>query len=394
MGLVNAAVGDGRPQAWNGWPTCGCLCGGRSSCGRSSLTTAAPDGATNNFEMHRIVFCASIPHSTRAMSAATFQCCHHVNTVAEPTYRISGHESFACRYTWLPKAVRGLKDNSKLFSDDEKAMVDLGVGKNMVRSIRFWAQVAGVMDTPSRGMGHSLSGFGRALLGEGGHDPFLEDLRTLWLIHWNLSTDTKTPLLAWDFLLNRWQEPELVPSVIIKTLHKEAARLDDGLSAVTIDQHWDTFLHTYVRTRGRKGEIQEDNLDSPLTELELIVRVGERLGDGNGGRAESVYAFRREEKPDITPELFVYSLNDFWNKRHPMESTLSFREIAHGHGSPGQIYKLPEEDVRARVERLAEQTNDCFTYVESALLQKVQRNERRESLDLLNDIFDGRRNHV
>ena len=23
-------------------------------------------------------------------------------------YRISGHESFPCRYSWLPKAVRGL----------------------------------------------------------------------------------------------------------------------------------------------------------------------------------------------------------------------------------------------------------------------------------------------
>ena len=289
--------------------------------------------------------------------------------------------------------MRGLTDNPKLFSDDEKAMVDLGVGKNMVRSIRFWAQVAGVVDTPARGMGHSLSRFGLALLGEGGHDPFLEDLRTLWLIHWNLSTDTKAPLLAWDFLLNRWQEPELVPSVIIKTLQKEAARLDDGLSAVTIDQHWDAFLHTYVRTRGRKGEVQEDNLDSPLTELELIVRVGERPVDKDAGRAEPIYAFRREEKPDITPELFVYSLNDFWNKRHAAESTMTFREVAHGHGSPGQIYKLPEDDVRARVERLAQQTKNFFSYTESANLQIVQRHERRESIELLDDVFRQEEEH-
>jgi hypothetical protein len=62
---------------------------------------------------------------------------------AEKVYRISGHESFPCRYTWLPKAVRGLRENPKLFSDDADAMVNLGVGKNMVRSIRFWSQVAG-----------------------------------------------------------------------------------------------------------------------------------------------------------------------------------------------------------------------------------------------------------
>jgi len=49
-------------------------------------------------------------------------------------YRVSGHESFPCRYSWLPKAVRGLAENPMIFSDEDAAMVTLGVGKNMVRS--------------------------------------------------------------------------------------------------------------------------------------------------------------------------------------------------------------------------------------------------------------------
>jgi hypothetical protein len=60
-------------------------------------------------------------------------------------------------------------------------MVELGVGKNMARSIRFWAQAQGVITSPARGTGHELTPFGRALLGPGGHDEFLEDIRTLWL---------------------------------------------------------------------------------------------------------------------------------------------------------------------------------------------------------------------
>ena len=59
-----------------------------------------------------------------------------------PTYRISGHETVSCRYTWLPKAVKCLRENLTLFSDEPNAMVALGVGKNMVRSIRFWSQPA------------------------------------------------------------------------------------------------------------------------------------------------------------------------------------------------------------------------------------------------------------
>lgn len=302
-------------------------------------------------------------------------------------YRISGHESFSCRYTWLPKAVRGVNENPKLFSDEEKAMVALGLGKNMVRSVRFWAQVAGMTTSGTKGGGHTLTDMGRVLLSEGGLDPFLEDIRTLWLIHWNLSTDTKNPLLAWDFLLNRWHEPELVPSAVLRALEKEATMHDDAPSPVTIDQHWDTFLHTYVPTRGRKGEVQEDNLDCPLVELGLIVRVGERSVDKAAGRAEPILAFRREEKPDITAELFIYCLNDFWNKRHPTEGTLSFREVAHGHGSPGQVFKLPEDEVRTRVERLSRQTKGSFSYAESANLQQVRRQKSCNDIQMLRDVY-------
>lgn len=311
-----------------------------------------------------------------------------MTTAPTAQYRISGHESFACRYTWLPKAVRGVEADPLLFANEQEAMVELGVGKNMVRSIRFWSQAAGMVSPNSRGSGHALTELGGLLLRDGGFDPFLEDVRTLWLIHWNLSTNVQNPLLGWDFLLNRWQDSYLVPSVVIKALHDEAARHEERLSPITIDQHWDTFLHSYFPTRGRKGEVQEDNLDSPLTELELIIRVGERPTDSGEGRAEPVYAFRREEKPAITPELFVYALNDFWNKRHEAsENSLSFREVAHGHGSPGQIFKLPEDDIRARVEALARQTRNFFSYAESANLQAVRRQGQRKNSELLKEIY-------
>ena len=54
----------------------------------------------------------------------------------EPAYRFSGHESFSCRYAWLPKAVESLKRDPLLFGDVDEAMVRLGLGKNMVKSLR------------------------------------------------------------------------------------------------------------------------------------------------------------------------------------------------------------------------------------------------------------------
>ncbi len=299
-------------------------------------------------------------------------------------YRVSGHESFPCRYTWLPKVVRGLRQDPCLFADDQ-AMVVLGLGKNMVRSARFWALAAGVI--ASARTEYTVTQFGSALLNEQGLDPFLEDIRTLWLIHWNLSTDVQNPLLAWDYLLNRWQEPELVRSAVLKALQKEVEKHHDDLSLVTLEQHLDAFLHTYVPTRGRKGEVQEDNLDCPLVELELIVRVGEREFERSTGKRESIYSFRREEKPDITPELFLYCLNDFWQKRHAAEGTLTLREVAHGHGSPGQVFKLPEEDIRTRLDALSRQTGGFLSYAESASLQQVCKQGERDSIRLLREIY-------
>jgi Protein of unknown function (DUF4007) len=301
-------------------------------------------------------------------------------------YRISGHESFACRYAWLPKIAYQLRRDNRILADELRAMVALGLGKNMVRSVRFWAQAAGIAVTEGRTGRYLLTDFATNLLDEGGLDPFLEDIRTLWLIHWKLATSKNAPLLAWDYLINNWHEPEITPSVVISALKKETLKQGDELSTATITGHFETFLHTYIPTRSRKGEILEDNLDCPLVELEFLVQRGELEMDAKGKR-ESVYAFNRDWKPEITPALFIYSLNAFWDERHAAEEMLSFREVAHGHASPGQIFKLPEEDVRARLENLNRTANSPFSYSESVNLQQVRRHRLCREVDLLKQIY-------
>jgi hypothetical protein len=304
-------------------------------------------------------------------------------------YRISGHETFPFRYTWLPKAVRFLAADPKFFTNEDRAMVKLGVGKNMVRAIRFWSLATGMASSLPKNGGHDVTSLGHSLLGHDGEDQFLEDIRTLWLIHWELSTNPDTPLLAWDFLLNCWHEPDIVPSACLRALEREATKQDDALSPVTLEQHLNTFLHTYVPTRGRKGEVQEDNLDCPLVELELIRRVGERELDQLSGKREIVYAFDREEKPEITGGLFAYCLYDFWEKHHRLEATLHLRDVAHGHSSPGRVFQLPEDDVRTRLEELQRTTDGLFTYTESAQLPLVKRNAAPDGAMLLKQVYSG-----
>lgn len=299
-------------------------------------------------------------------------------------FRFSGHESFPCRYAWLPKAYLGIEEAPTLFSIEEDAMVRLGVGKNMVRAIRFWVQATGIA-APSKDGGLAVTEFGRALLSKNGFDPFLEDVRTLWLIHWKLASHVNEPLFAWNFLLNNWHHPEINRTEVLQIFKKKSEQLDRKLSPITLEQHFDVFLHTYVPTRSRKGDIQEDNLDCPLVELQLIVKAGERVID-NTGKREPIYAFRWEEKPEITPELFDYCLADYWQMHFPNEQEISFRDVAFSPGSPGQIFKIPEWDIRRRLDDYAKDTTAAFTYVESAALPRIRKNGDFTD-DLLKQIY-------
>lgn len=274
----------------------------------------------------------------------------------------------------------------QILSDEDAAMVELGVGKNMVRAIRFWATATDI--AVNRGSeGWEVTPFGKALFGPNGLDPYLEDSQTLWLLHWKLSTQFTEPLFAWDYFLNRWHDPEFTRESALRAFEKETRRQDRTLSRATLDHHFDTFIHTYVPTSGVKPSVFEDGLDCPLVELKLILRVGDRVSDSTGSKREPIYSFRREEKPGISPKLFAYCVADFAVRKHPDDTTVSFRELAVGDGSPGQVFKLPESAVRNRLERIKVETDGLLSFEESADLQRLTRPPRLCPLDMLPSVY-------
>jgi hypothetical protein len=308
-------------------------------------------------------------------------------TRAGKTYRFSGHETFACRYAWLPKAAQAVASDEAILTSarEDDAMVDLGVGKNMVRSIRFWAEAAGIIRSTKSG--HAVTEFGRDLLlktgRDDGFDPFLEDVQTLWLLHWKLATNQDFLIFAWDFLLNHFQEPELYASAAVRALGKAAAQISDKeVSQSSMEQLYEVFLHSYVPTRGRKGEVREDNLDCPLVELDLLRHTGLTKSALNPGHIEAKYAFRREDKSEISPSLYAYCLEEFWRARYPHEQSIPFHSVVVGQGSPGQVFKIPEADIRSRLLGIEEQTDGWFVFEESAAIPRIVRNETKKTPSL------------
>jgi hypothetical protein len=176
---------------------------------------------------------------------------------------------------------------------------------------------------------------------------------------------------------------------VLRVFDHETRRIERKLSRITLEQHFDVFIHTYVASNGNRAQVHEDNLDCPFVDLELIERIGERRV-GKSGRSEPVYAFRRESKPDITSELFVFCLLDYWSKRKANEATLTFRDVSTNHGSIGQVFKLSEPDVRERLEQLEKDSNGRLIYQESASVQRIVCPRRQEILqkDLLGAIYN------
>ena len=312
--------------------------------------------------------------------------------VSEPNYRFSGHESFTCRYAWLPKAVEALRANPLLFSDIDEAMVQLGLGKNMVQSLRFWVQAMRVAESAG-GNSLRLTDFGAQIFGKNGLDRFMEDASTLWLLHWQLCSHSESPLFAWHFLFNRYNEPEIVRSVVLEAIERESRKLARPLAKATLAQHFDVFMHTYVPTRGAKNEILEDNLDCPLVELGLIEKLGEKRN--RHGKNEAIYGYNREPKPDLSIGVFLFAVDDYWRRCKPDEETLSLTELTVGLGSPGQVFKLPEDDMRSRLNVISE-WDAVYFFKESAMFDQLQRlgDSSYESKELIEFAYDGEAAHV
>ena len=74
--------------------------------------------------------------------------------VAAIQHSFSGHETFPFRFPWLKKGFDAVRADAGVFSRDD-AITTLGVGKNMVRSIRHWCLTAGILQE-IRGAGAAL----------------------------------------------------------------------------------------------------------------------------------------------------------------------------------------------------------------------------------------------
>lgn len=290
----------------------------------------------------------------------------------------SGHETFACRYSWPKKGVDAVTRDSAVFADDS-AMVVLGVGKNMVRSIRHWCLTARLIEPDftiknNRGRRMRVTSLGNAIFGTNGTDPYLEDPGTIWLLHWLITTNPERAA-TWRWAFGNYARQDFTrPQFIDDLAAALAIQTDARVTIASLDRDVETFFHTYVPARVSRTIAIEDVIDCPLAELRLI----------RESPLDNSYSFARGPKPTLSDEVLAYAIIDYWQQTAPLQASLSFEDLMHRPRSPGRVFKLDETSLADRLERASNWSRGALQFDETAGLRQLMRRRTVSPLDLLN----------
>lgn len=272
-------------------------------------------------------------------------------------YRFSGHQTFVARNGWLEKGVNLILNNPHGFLDND-AVVRLGVGKNMVESIKYWCQQTGLIEDAEVASTMRLTALGRFLFGDGkeqGADPYLEDDASLWLLHYKMVVDA--PESTWSIVFNHYNKPEFRKDEITSFIMRRLSDKGLSISEKTLERDVDCFIRTYAGTRSTRGE---ESFDSPFLALRLIQSTSDA----------GLYRLNIGKKHNLPDALIGYAILRYMESIG--ELNVSLVRLLFDPKSPGQVFKLNQGALVDAVLSLGDDRLSKLTYSDTAGLATVQ----------------------
>ena len=257
------------------------------------------------------------------------------------------HQTFPPRYGWFRKAFIAAAKNPSLFPVSKDNLTDvaveLGVGKNMVRSIAFWGEAAKLLTHAPLASGSENStskklvpsNIGHVLFSDEGLDPFLENPGTLWVIHWLLICQ-KSKMPAWWIALNLFTPNKFERAALIDTVINEVNNcdaLEKKPSSNSIHKDMNLFFYNYLPKPPTKAKF-EDLYNCPLRELGLLDYSG-----------KDKYRFISGIKRGLTPEILTYIIFDYISRLEHHSREIPLASLESEPGSPGRILKIDDDDI-------------------------------------------------
>ncbi len=196
--------------------------------------------------------------------------------------------------------------------------------------------------------------------------------------HWNLISGLERST-TWQWAFNRFPSNEFTREGLLQSVEDESRRLNlapPGES--THKRDIEVFVRTYLSGRGSRSPAVGDSLDRRLHRAWASRRAI------RGQSAE----IRRGPKSTLSDRVFAYCLLRFWDRVAPGLNSLAFSEIAYAQDGPGTIFKLDENSLMERLEKLGSMTSGILGYTESAGLKQVYRQGDSDGLNWLNSHYE------
>lgn len=272
-------------------------------------------------------------------------------------YIFSGHETFHCKSFWLKKGYDYI--NQGYSFTDENAVIELGVGKNMVSSIKFWMKSFGLLTDEN-----TLTPFAEFIFDENnGIDKYLEDRATLWLLHYNLVYHDHASIYNLVFGEYHRSRNEFDVQALEGFIKRKSFESEFPYNENTILKDIRTLIRNYVQPTV-SGSI--DELYSTL-----LLDLGLILSYKNTETDKETYSFNLHNSNLPPFQLIVFIL--LWTFKD--DNTIDFRELMYGKNPIGLIMCLTE-NVMDRLLREASECFSWFVYKEDAGNKQVQFKER------------------
>ena len=188
------------------------------------------------------------------------------------TMKFRAHDTFFIRKGWLSKGMKYVHNKPDVFvAKDENPMDVLGIGANMVKALRYRLQAVGLTEEPNSGKRvQTFTPLGQSVFT---NDRYIEELGTLYLLHYRLSSN-KSDATAWYYFFNEFTMSEFSRDDFVDFLQRRI-RMEDSDATVAIRSLNDDFsciINTYLpRYKTSPNRVApESNIDCPLGELGLI----------------------------------------------------------------------------------------------------------------------------
>ena len=155
----------------------------------------------------------------------------------------------------------------------------LGIGANMVKSLRYWLTAVQLTLEPKSGRkNQSLTELGEVIFE---NDAYMEEIGSIWLVHYMLANN-EAEATSWYIFFNEFNRSEFTVENFHTSVMKYVRMIEDASvpSDRAIEDDFTCLMNTYVpRSKLNPAKVHpESNIDCPLGELGLVDVIDKRKG--------------------------------------------------------------------------------------------------------------------